>query len=127
AAAGPGGGPATGRARPSAKSLAGPFRPPPGPAPQSSAPWPPPGRAASSITRGPSGPSRTCVYVGPSVTPTAAAAARAASTAPAVSSPEGQACASATPKAGGAALNPPVTLRGANPPPVHVALPVHPR
>ena len=52
--------------RPSAKSIASPFRSTPSAASQSSASCPPPSRAASSITRGPSGPRRTCVYVGPS-------------------------------------------------------------
>ena len=88
----------------------------PSAASQSSASCPPPSRAASSITRGPSAASRTCVYVGPLRTPSAAAAARAASTAAAVSCSDGHTCASATPNAGGSARIRSVTVSGTNSP-----------
>ena len=64
---------------PSAKSSARSFSFTPVAASVSSASWPPPRRAASSTTRDPSAPILICVYVGPFRTPSASAAARAAS------------------------------------------------
>ena len=66
---------------PSAASIARPFRSTPVTASTSSASWPPPSRAATSITCGPSGPRRSCVYVGPFSIPSADAARAATSSA----------------------------------------------
>ena len=54
---------------------------------------------------GPSAPTRICVYVGPFRIPSASAAARAASIAALRLRTQGQACASATPNAGGSAVS----------------------
>src|SRR5581483_11473887 len=78
-------------------------------------------------TRTPRAPTTSCVYVGPSRTPTAAAAAAAAATAASISSDGsslGQTCASATPKAGGAATTRSVTLSAWSSPPSENALTV---
>ena len=109
---------------PRAAARARPFRSIPSAAWQSSASWPPPRRAASSMTRGPSGPSTICVYVGPSVTPRASAARRAASTASSTACALGQACASATPKAGSPAVSLSVTVSGWKRPPTENAFTV---
>ncbi len=91
---------------PSAAPSASALRSTPSAAWQSSASWPPPRRAASSPTLGPSGPATIWVYVGPCSIPSACVAARAASTHAATvsaSSRLGQTWASATPNAGGSA------------------------
>ena len=59
---------------PSAASIARPFTSIPVTASASSASWPPPSRAATSITCGPSEPIRSCVYEGPFSIPRAATA-----------------------------------------------------
>ena len=64
-----GAGSGTASGSPSAAAIASPFRSTPTAASTSSASWPPPSRAATSITIGPSGPTRSCVYDGPFVIP----------------------------------------------------------
>ena len=109
---------------PNAASIAAPFRSTPSASSHSSASWPPPRRAATSITFGPSAESRTCVYDGPSWMPSAPAAASAAPAAASASRSAGPACASATPNAGAAATSRSVTVSAWKRPPTEKPLTV---